>query len=44
MILGASRVDQLDATLAAAELQLAAEIKSALDDLTIGYRDMATSI
>jgi aryl-alcohol dehydrogenase (NADP+) len=37
-IIGASRPDQLDETLAAAERPLSPEIKAKLDDLTAGYR------
>lgn len=37
-LLGASRPEQLDATLAAAELELDAELKRRLDELTAQYR------
>lgn len=37
-IVGASRPDQLDASLAAAELTLSEELKSRLDEMTRGYR------
>jgi len=37
-IVGASRPDQLDASLAAAELTLSEELKSRLDEMTSGYR------
>jgi len=37
-LLGASRPDQLDATLAAAEYKLPADLKQRLDDLTADYR------
>jgi aryl-alcohol dehydrogenase-like predicted oxidoreductase len=37
-IIGASRPDQLQATLAAAGVRLPAEIKQRLDDLTAEYR------
>jgi 1-deoxyxylulose-5-phosphate synthase len=37
-IIGASRPDQLDATLAAAELRLPADLKARLDDATAEYR------
>jgi aryl-alcohol dehydrogenase (NADP+) len=37
-IVGASRSDQLDASLAAAELTLSEELKSRLDEMTNGYR------
>jgi len=37
-IVGASRPDQLDASLAAAELTLSEELKSRLDEMTTGYR------
>jgi len=37
-ILGASRPEQLDATLAAADVTLDADLLTRLDDLTVGYR------
>jgi aryl-alcohol dehydrogenase-like predicted oxidoreductase len=37
-IIGASRAEQLDATLAAAQLRLDPQIKAALDDATVEYR------
>ncbi len=38
MILGASRVDQLSDTLAAIDLEVDAESKVKLDDVTMEYR------
>jgi aryl-alcohol dehydrogenase-like predicted oxidoreductase len=37
-IIGASRAEQLDASLAAASYQLDADLKRQLDDLTYEYR------
>jgi 1-deoxyxylulose-5-phosphate synthase len=38
VILGASRVDQLDATLAAVQFEMSADLKKRLDDLTAEFR------
>jgi 1-deoxyxylulose-5-phosphate synthase len=38
VILGASRADQLDATLAAAQFEMSADLKKRLDDLTVEFR------
>ena len=37
-IIGASRPDQLDASLAAAEFTVSSELKDELDETTRGYR------
>lgn len=44
VILGASCAEQLGPTLAAADVVLAPEIKTGLDELTVSYRDTAASI
>jgi 1-deoxyxylulose-5-phosphate synthase len=38
VILGASRADQLNATLAAAQFEMSADLKKRLDDLTVEFR------